>query len=71
MPHERIVCKPLQSLILCNRQLVTMSLSRYIRDACDMLKIKPDIRVKTPMMANNYLQTGAMTKESVKQRLHM
>ena len=55
----------------CEDQLVTVGLSQYIRDVCTKWNIKPDPKVRTPMIANNYLQTGSMTNESYKQRRYV
>ena len=38
---------------------------------CTKWNIKPDPKVRTPMITNNYLQTGSMTNESYKQRRYV
>ena len=52
-------------------QLITMSLSKYIRETCERFNIVEGRPVTTPMLSNHYLKTGAMTTETQEERQYV
>ena len=52
-------------------QLITMSLSKYIREICERFNIVEGRAVTTPMLSNHYLKTGAKSTETEEERQYV